>query len=67
MVEQTYHQNDSYNSLQESGQEEEYDNHKIEDLEKDEESKGSLNDLFIESQDHMQAQSHPDQIHDNED
>ena len=53
MVEQTYHQDGSYMSLQESGQQEE--DHQMEDMGKDEESKGSLNDLLLESQDHMQG------------
>ena len=53
MAEQTYHQNGSYMSLQESVEED----HQIENMGKDEESKGSLNDLLLESQDHMQGKS----------
>lgn len=40
-------------SLQEDSQGEE--DHQMEDMGKDEESKGSLNDLLLESQDHMQG------------
>ena len=65
MADQTYHQDGSYASLQDSQQQIE-DQQQEEDMRQEVDSKGSLNDLLVQSQDHVKSQGGLEENNDNE-